>query len=170
MCILITCFRIIPWLLSDSSRSWSCGMSSVCRDPKTQCRRWLALRGCPFWGQDNLNKGFSYTTSKIWTSATCRNNSRVNCMSKSRDNVLQPNPWDPGNNPCTRSGTAGLSAFARGHTSDSLTQAGENTSFIPIHHFGTGRSTLPIESPGIGKKRKIVNKAQAHSKSTCHIP
>jgi hypothetical protein len=29
---------------------------------------------------------------------------------------------------------------------------------------------LPTESSGVGKKRKIINKAQANEKSTCHIP
>jgi hypothetical protein len=36
--------------------------------------------------------------------------------------------------------------------------------------FGTGRSTLLTESSGIEKKWTIINKAQAHTKSTCHIP
>jgi NADH:ubiquinone oxidoreductase subunit F (NADH-binding) len=55
--ILFVCFRMTPWLLSDSSKPWSCGMCSVCRDPKTQKWRMLqAMRGCPFGGQTDQNK------------------------------------------------------------------------------------------------------------------
>jgi hypothetical protein len=42
----------------------------------------------------------------------------------------------------------------------------EKTSAFPSIVFGTGRSTLPSESPGIGKKRKVMCKAQAQAKST----
>jgi hypothetical protein len=95
MCTLTICFRVIPWLLSDSSKPWSYGMCSVCRGPKTQkWLRWLALHGCPFGGQDNLNKKFSWISGPTWTSATYRTSFCVNCISRSRDNVLQPNPWD----------------------------------------------------------------------------
>jgi hypothetical protein len=47
-------------------------------------------------GEANLNKGFPQPTTQIWTVATCRNSSRVNCMC-----VLQPIPWDPVNHPCS---------------------------------------------------------------------
>jgi hypothetical protein len=90
MYIFTVWFWIIPWSLSNSSKPWSYGMCSSCRDPKTQKRRrWLALRGCPFGGEDDQNKIFSGRTSKIWTSATCRNSSRVNCMCGSRVNVFR---------------------------------------------------------------------------------
>jgi hypothetical protein len=57
MCILTVWFRMIPWLLSNSSKPWSYGMCSVCRDPKTQkWRRWRALRGWPFGGKNDQNK------------------------------------------------------------------------------------------------------------------
>jgi hypothetical protein len=75
--------------------------------------------------------------------------------------------------------TTGLSAFPHGYASNLLTRAGEYIGLIHVHRistysrpsfFGTGRSTLLTESSGIGKKRKIINEAQAHAKSTCHIP
>jgi hypothetical protein len=59
---------------------------------KNKMAKGLALRGWPFEGQDNLNNGFQCETIQIWTSATCRNSSRVNCMCGSRDNVLQKSP------------------------------------------------------------------------------
>jgi hypothetical protein len=46
----------------------------------------------------------------------------------------------------------------------------KHRTFLRPSFFGTGRSTLLTESSGIGKKRNIVNEAQAHAKSTCHIP
>jgi hypothetical protein len=93
---------MIAWSLSHSLKPWSYGMCSCCRDPETQkWRKWLTLRGWPFGGQDKPIKQFPSTKSQIWTSGTCRNSSRVNCMSGSRDNVLQPNTWDQGNKPCT---------------------------------------------------------------------
>jgi hypothetical protein len=36
-------------------------------------------------GQDNLSKIFPYKSSQIWASAIYRNNSRVNCLTASRD-------------------------------------------------------------------------------------
>jgi hypothetical protein len=73
--------------------------------------------------------------------------------------------------PERRSGTAGLSAFARGYAGDMFTRAGENIGLIPVHiFFGTGQSTLLTEGSGIGNKRKIMIKAQAYAKSTCTIP
>jgi hypothetical protein len=92
---------MIVLLLSHSLAPWSYGMCSYFRDPKPpKWRRWLALRGCPFGGQDNLNKRLPCKTSQMWNSATCRKSSHVNCMSGSRDNFFQPNRWDPGNTPC----------------------------------------------------------------------
>jgi hypothetical protein len=64
-------------------------------------RWWLAVRGWPLGGQDNLNKKSPHTTSQIWTSATCRNNSRMHCMCESRYVVLEPNILDPDKIPCT---------------------------------------------------------------------
>jgi hypothetical protein len=36
-------------------------------------------------GQDDQNKRFPQLSSQMWTSATCRNNSRVNCISATED-------------------------------------------------------------------------------------
>jgi hypothetical protein len=98
---LSMCFQMRPWLLSHSTKPWSYGMCSIFMDPKPQkWRRWLALRGCPYGGEDDQNMGFPCTTSKIRTSSTCKNSSRVNCMWGFRYNVLQPNLLDPVNHPC----------------------------------------------------------------------
>jgi hypothetical protein len=86
MSILTVFSRMLAWSLSDSSKPWSYGMCSVCKDPKTQkWPRWLALRGCPLGDQDNLNSDSTRRTRYIWTSGTCRINSRVNCMGGTRD-------------------------------------------------------------------------------------
>jgi hypothetical protein len=39
-------------------------------------------------GQDNMNKSVPCSTRKIWTSGTCRNSSRMNCMCGTRDTAL----------------------------------------------------------------------------------
>jgi hypothetical protein len=43
-------------------------------------------------GKDDQNKEIPRTTSYIWTSPTCRINSRVNCMCGTRVNVLLKSP------------------------------------------------------------------------------
>jgi hypothetical protein len=96
ICIVSVWFRMILWSLSHSLKPWSYGMCSYCRDPKKQKkrRRWLALRGCLFGGQANLNKAFPCTTSQIWISTICWNSSRVNRASRSRDNDHGPRWWN----------------------------------------------------------------------------
>jgi hypothetical protein len=60
-------------------------MYGFCRDPKNQkWRRSLALRGWPFGGQYNRREKDPEQASTIWTSATCRDRSRVSCMYGSR--------------------------------------------------------------------------------------
>jgi hypothetical protein len=64
-----------------------------------------------------------------------------------------------------------LSAFARGIRKQFVTTGRRKHRPYPCpSFFETGRSTLLTESSGRGKKRKIINDAQAHEKSTCHIP
>jgi hypothetical protein len=53
-------FRIISSLFINSSKPWSYGMCSYCRDHKKQewCK-WLALCGWPFGGEDDHRDHFS---------------------------------------------------------------------------------------------------------------
>jgi hypothetical protein len=150
------------------------------RDPKSQkWRRWLALRGCPFGGKDEKNKRNPQPTSKIWTSATCRNSSHVNCMCGTRDNVLQPNPWDPVNHPCILGfclfhGSLYLGDFLKNgnilNLHINLETYGRNTNReLPWSHF---RNALPGWRIVWGNHRRVFAKhwgEWTYSPPTLHI-
>jgi hypothetical protein len=86
----------------DSSKPWSYGMCSVCRDPRTKkivgdylcadvrlevkitCIRNFLIHQVRYGLQQHVE------TVPVW----------IVCVS--RGNVLQPNPWDPGNHPCKK--------------------------------------------------------------------
>jgi hypothetical protein len=50
----------------------------------------VALRECPFGGEDKRPDRDPPRSSQIWTSAICRNNPHVSFLSASQDEVRNP--------------------------------------------------------------------------------